>query len=89
MNKSGDDVRKLLKGIIKGWSGKSRELYNMLARLDDVLDFYIERGGYYEEIIDLLKDMDEFSTEVRDDFYHLKLLVTKLIMDISNKDGKS
>lgn len=84
-----DDFYGILLNIKNNWNFKYNKLDEMLCKLDYFFDNYINEGKCRSEVIDILKELDQFSDGVRGEFYRLHLIIKKLVSHINNEADNS
>lgn len=89
-----DDFYGILLNIKNDWNFKYKKIDEMLCKLDYFLDLYINnlyinRGICRSEVIDILKELDQFSVGVEEEFSSLRTIIKKLVGHINNESDNS
>lgn len=70
--------------ILDRWDSNGNKLYRLINKTGDVLDRYVE-GDIYFEVLDIQKEINEFSNEIKEDFSYLQNLINKLVDEVKNR----
>lgn len=77
-------VLDVLWGLRRKVEDNGRKLFDFIARMSNIADNYSDNSVYFNEVLDLLKEINEYADSIKEEYSGLQGLIDDLDLEIKS-----